>query len=74
MGQPVDGDPATCMQLMPQLVDWVERGEAPGTVTLSVTAQTVRERLIELHVAVRPDAASSAERRARQRLPLCPRE
>ena len=29
-GQPVDGDPATTVQFMPQLVAWVERGEAPG--------------------------------------------
>jgi hypothetical protein len=26
-GQPVDGDPATIVQLMPQLVEWVEHGE-----------------------------------------------
>jgi Tannase and feruloyl esterase len=39
-GQPVDGDPATTVQFMPQLVAWVERGEAPGAVTLPVTTQT----------------------------------
>jgi Tannase and feruloyl esterase len=39
-GQPVDGDPATSVQFMPQLVAWVERGEAPGAVTLPVTSQT----------------------------------
>jgi Tannase and feruloyl esterase len=39
-GQPVDGDPATTVQFMPQLVAWVERGEAPGSITLPVTSQT----------------------------------
>ena len=39
-GQPVDGDPATTVQFMPQLVAWVEHGEAPGSITLPVTAQT----------------------------------
>jgi feruloyl esterase len=39
-GQPVDGDPATTVQFMPQLVAWVERGEAPGSVTLPITSQT----------------------------------
>src|SRR6185437_8490434 len=39
-GQPVDGDPATTVQFMPQLVAWVERGEAPGLITLPVTSQT----------------------------------
>ena len=31
-GLPVDGDPATAVQLMPQLVGWVERGQAPARV------------------------------------------
>jgi hypothetical protein len=39
-GQPVDGDPATTVQFMPQLVGWVERGEAPGSITLPITSQT----------------------------------
>ena len=39
-GQPVNGDPATTVQFMPQLVAWVERGEAPGSIALSVTTQT----------------------------------
>ena len=39
-GQPVDGDPATTVQFMPQLVAWVERGEAPGSIALPVTSQT----------------------------------
>ena len=39
-GQPVDGDPATTVQFMPQLVAWVEHGEAPGSITLPVTSQT----------------------------------
>jgi Tannase and feruloyl esterase len=39
-GQPVDGDPATSIQFMPQLTDWVENGRAPAAVELPVTAQT----------------------------------
>jgi Tannase and feruloyl esterase len=39
-GLPVDGDPATVIQFMPQLTDWVEIGRAPGAVELPVTAQT----------------------------------
>jgi feruloyl esterase len=39
-GQPVNGDPATTVQFMPQLVAWVERGEAPGSIALPVTTQT----------------------------------
>ena len=50
-GQPVDGDPATTVQFMPQLVAWVERGEPPGDVALPVTAQTVGEHLTSLTVA-----------------------
>jgi feruloyl esterase len=49
-GQPVDGDPATTVQFMPQLVAWVERGEAPGAVTLPVTAQTTGAHLTSLRV------------------------
>ena len=41
-GQPVDGDPATTVQLMPQLADWVEHGQAPGDIVLPVTAQIHR--------------------------------
>ena len=50
-GQPVDGDPATSVQFLPQLTDWVERGQAPGTVTLPVTAQTTGTQLTSLDVA-----------------------
>ena len=50
-GQPVDGDPATTVQLMPQLVSWVEHGQAPGGIVLPVTAQTAGEHLTELTVA-----------------------
>jgi tannase/feruloyl esterase len=39
-GQPVDGDPATGVQFMSQLTDWVENGRAPAAVVLPVTAQT----------------------------------
>jgi Tannase and feruloyl esterase len=39
-GQPVDGDPATVVQFMPQLTAWVEHGKAPAAVELPVTAQT----------------------------------
>jgi Tannase and feruloyl esterase len=49
-GQKVDGDPATAVQFMPELVAWVERGEAPGTVTLPVTAQTTGAHLTSLSV------------------------
>ena len=50
-GQPVDGDPATTVQFMPQLVAWVERGEAPQDVTLPVTAQSVGAHLSFITVA-----------------------
>jgi len=49
-GQPVDGDPATTVQFMPELVAWVERGEAPGSVTLPVTAQTTGAHLASLTI------------------------
>jgi feruloyl esterase len=49
-GQPVDGDPATQVQFMPQLVAWVERGEAPGAIDLPVTAQTMGAHLTSLRV------------------------
>jgi hypothetical protein len=49
-GQPVDGDPATTVQFMPQLVSWVERGESPGVVTLPVTSQTTGARLPSMQV------------------------
>ena len=49
-GQKVDGDPATTVQFMPQLVAWVERGEAPGSITLPVTAQTTGAHLTSLRV------------------------
>ena len=50
-GQPVDGDPATTVQFMPQLVNWVEHGEAPGAVVLPVTAQTAGEPLTQLTIS-----------------------
>lgn len=49
-GQPVDGDPATTVQFMPELVAWVERGEAPGAITLPVTAQTTGAHLASLTI------------------------
>jgi feruloyl esterase len=50
-GQPVDGDPATSVQLMPQLTEWVEHGQAPGDIVLPVTAQSTGDHLTELRVA-----------------------
>jgi hypothetical protein len=50
-GQKVDGDPATSVQFMPQLADWVEHGQAPGEIVLPVTAQSTGEHLSELHIA-----------------------
>jgi len=50
-GQKVDGDPATSVQLMPQLTDWVEHGQAPAEIVLPVTAQTTGDHLTELRVA-----------------------
>ena len=50
-GQPVDGDPATTVQLMPQLVNWVEHGQAPAEIVLPITAQTTGDHLTELRVA-----------------------
>jgi Tannase and feruloyl esterase len=50
-GQPVDGDPATTVQLMPQLADWVEHGQSPGDIVLPITAQSTGERLPEMRVA-----------------------
>ena len=49
-GQPMDGDPATTVQFMPELVAWVEHGQAPWTITLPVTAQTTGEHLTSLTV------------------------
>jgi feruloyl esterase len=49
-GQPEDGDPATTVQFMPQLVAWVERGEAPGSITLPVTTQTTGAHLTSLSI------------------------
>jgi feruloyl esterase len=50
-GQPVDGDPATTVQFMPQLVAWVEHGDAPGDTVLPVTAQSTGEHLTELTIS-----------------------
>ncbi len=49
-GQKVDGDPATTVQFMPELVAWVERGEAPGAITVPVTAQTAGAHLTSISV------------------------
>jgi len=49
-GQKVDGDPATKVQFMPELVAWVEHGEAPGEITVPVTAQTAGAHLSSLDV------------------------
>ena len=50
-GQPVDGDPATAVQFLPQLAAWVERGEAPGDIVLPVTAKSVGDPLTELTIS-----------------------
>jgi hypothetical protein len=50
-GQPVDGDPATVVELMSPLVNWVEHGQAPAAVTLPVTAQTTGTKLTSLTVS-----------------------
>jgi hypothetical protein len=50
-GQPVDGDPATSVQFLPQLTSWVEHRQAPGVLTLPVTAQTTGAHLSSLDVA-----------------------
>ncbi len=49
-GQPVDGDPATTVQFMPELVAWVEHGEAPGAITLPVTTQTTGAHLTSIRI------------------------
>ena len=49
-GQRVDGDPATTVQFMPQLVAWVERGEAPASITLPVTSQTTGTHVASLSI------------------------
>jgi len=49
-GQKVDGDPATTVQFMPELVAWVEHGQAPGEITVPVTAQTAGAHLTSLDV------------------------
>jgi hypothetical protein len=50
-GQPVNGDPATEVDMMTPLVRWVRDGVAPGTLTLPVTAQTTGRPLTSLRVA-----------------------
>ena len=49
-GQPVDGDPATSVQFMPELVAWVEQGKAPAQVSIPVTAQTSGTHLDQITV------------------------
>jgi hypothetical protein len=41
-GQPVDGDPATTIDMMTPLVKWVEQSAAPTTLSLPVTAPAGR--------------------------------
>ena len=50
-GQPGDGDPATIVELMQPLVDWVEHGHAPASLALPVTAQSTGATLTTLTVA-----------------------
>jgi hypothetical protein len=50
-GQPVDGDPATSVEFMPKLADWVEHGKAPGVLVVPVTAQTTGQHVTALHLA-----------------------
>ena len=49
-GQTVDGDPATSVQFMPQLVGWVEHGDAPGDIVVPITAQTYGDHLSQLRL------------------------
>jgi hypothetical protein len=62
-GQPVDGDPATSVQFMPELVAWVEQGTAPDQVSIPVTAQTSGAHLDALTVhpfdPTQPEPASN---------------
>jgi hypothetical protein len=50
-GQPVDGDPATVVDMMTPLAHWVRDGVPPGTLTLPVTAQSTGTHLRTLSVA-----------------------
>jgi pimeloyl-ACP methyl ester carboxylesterase len=50
-GQPVDGDPATVVDMMTPLTDWVERGIAPETLQLPVTSQTTGQPVENIPVA-----------------------
>jgi hypothetical protein len=50
-GQPGNGDPATVVELMRPLVDWVEHGQAPGAIDLPVTSQSTGTHLSTLTVA-----------------------
>jgi hypothetical protein len=50
-GQPVNGDPATVVDMMTPLVRWVRDGVAPATLTLPVTAQSTGRPLRSLSVA-----------------------
>jgi Tannase and feruloyl esterase len=49
-GQPVDGDPATRVQFMPELVTWVEQGKEPDSIAVPVTSQTTGAHLNEITV------------------------
>ena len=62
-GQPVNGDPATTVDMMTPLVRWVRDGVAPGTLALPVTAQSSGHHLSSL--PVRPfDPTRAAPRNA----------
>jgi feruloyl esterase len=50
-GQPVNGDPATVVDMMTPLVRWVRDGVAPRALTLPVTAQSTGRHLSSLSVA-----------------------
>jgi hypothetical protein len=45
------GDPASTINLMDELVDWVQNGKAPGTVSFPVSAQTTGTPVSSISVA-----------------------
>ena len=60
-GQPVDGDPATAVQFLPELKDWVEHGQAPADIPLPVTSQSAGNHLTELRSRPSTPPAGAAE-------------
>jgi feruloyl esterase len=50
-GSPVIGDPATEVQFLQELADWVEQDRPPGVKELAVTASTTAPALASLEVA-----------------------